>query len=312
MHSIGEASAAGDGGRRVVGIGTTLLLHATLGWAAWSGLDAAAPTAPVPLEVRFIAAARAPEPATAPPAPVVPPGPVVPPVQMPAPQPRAEPPPEPVVEPSPLPVVEAPSRSVEPPPRVVAEARAQAVVRKPHPKPVRKVEKPRAAAEPPRVVEPPPAKIASPVPPPAPPPIAVLQPDAAPSQPVSPATRAAPSPSPVSAPPSPTPVPALAAAAPAVPTQAPRFDAAYLRNPPPAYPRAARRLGEEGRVVLRVRVERDGSPSKLEVQASSGSTRLDEAAFDAVRHWRFVAARRGDDNVAAWVLVPIEFRLDNG
>jgi protein TonB len=97
-----------------------------------------------------------------------------------------------------------------------------------------------------------------------------------------------------------------------MPMQAPRFDAAYLRNPPPAYPRASRRLGEEGRVVLRVRVERDGSPSRLEVQASSGSSRLDEAAFDAVRHWHFVAARRGDDNVAAWVLVPIEFRLDNG
>ncbi|MCD6681373.1 MAG: energy transducer TonB [Burkholderiaceae bacterium] len=311
MHSIGEASAAGDGGRRVVGIGTTLLLHATLGWAAWSGLDAPTPTVPVPLEVRFIEAVQPAEQAIAAATPAAPPAP--------AQQVRAEPPSEPVVEPPPAPLAEAPSAVVEAPPQVVAEAHAQPVVRKPHRKPVRKVEKPRPAAKaprivepPPRIVEPPPVKIASPEPPPQPPPIAAAQADAVPSRPVSPATRAAASPSAVFAAPPPLPVPALAAAAPAVPTQAPRFDAAYLRNPPPAYPRAARRLGEEGRVVLRVRVERDGSPSKLEVQASSGSTRLDEAAFDAVRHWRFVAARRGEDKIAAWVLVPIEFRLDNG
>jgi len=303
MHSIGEASAPGDGGRRAVGIGTTLLLHATLGWAAWSGLDAAAPTVPVPLEVRFIEAAQAPvqpmtaAPLAAPPTPAPAPAPqarVEPPTE-----PVAEPPAKPVVEPSLPPLVELPPPLVEPPPPVVREPRSQPV-RKPHPKPVRKAEKPRRAAEPP------PPKLASPVSPSTPPTTAVVNLGAAPPQPVS--APAAASPSPISAPPTPT----LAAAAPAAPVQAPRFDAAYLRNPPPAYPRASRRLGEEGRVVLRVRVERDGSPSRLEVQASSGSTRLDDAAFDAVRHWRFVAARRGDDNVAAWVLVPIEFHLDNG
>ncbi|HEY0876984.1 MAG TPA: energy transducer TonB [Zeimonas sp.] len=108
-------------------------------------------------------------------------------------------------------------------------------------------------------------------------------------------------------PPDVAPAPSIASAA---PVSAPRFDAAYLRNPAPEYPRASRRLGEQGRVVLRVRVEPDGSPSQLEVQRSSGSPRLDDAALDAVRRWSFVAARRGDEKVAAWVLVPMEFRLN--
>lgn len=109
----------------------------------------------------------------------------------------------------------------------------------------------------------------------------------------------------------PDPAPALASAAPQAPVIAPRFDAAYLRNPAPAYPRASRRLGEQGRVILRVCVEPDGRPSALEVHQSSGSARLDEAALKAVRQWSFVAARRGNENVTAWVLVPMDFRLKN-
>src|SRR5690606_8953248 len=125
-------------------------------------------------------------------------------------------------------------------------------------------------------------------------------------------TRPDPMPAAPSSQPAPAAQVAAAPAAPAAaPVEAPRYDAAYLRNPPPAYPRASRRLGEQGRVVLRVRVEANGRPSRLEVQASSGSPRLDDAALDAVRRWSFVAARRGSESVAAWVLVPLEFRLND-
>lgn len=91
----------------------------------------------------------------------------------------------------------------------------------------------------------------------------------------------------------------------------PRFDADYLTNPAPAYPPLSRRMGEEGKVVLRVHVEPNGSPSQVEVKTTSGSPRLDQAALDAVRRWRFVPAKRGDEPVAAWVLVPIVFNLKN-
>ncbi|SFN88778.1 outer membrane transport energization protein TonB [Formivibrio citricus] len=91
----------------------------------------------------------------------------------------------------------------------------------------------------------------------------------------------------------------------------PRFDTAYLRNPAPAYPPLSRRMGEEGKVLLRVFVESNGLPSQVQIKTSSGSQRLDQAAQDAVRRWTFTPARRGDTALAAWVIVPIVFNLRN-
>ena len=105
--------------------------------------------------------------------------------------------------------------------------------------------------------------------------------------------------------------PSRESAAPAAPAEVsqPRFDAGYLKNPAPAYPPMSRRLGEEGRVVLRVLVEADGRPSEVAIKTGSGYPRLDHAAEDAVRRWRFVPARQGDEAVRAAVLVPIVFNL---
>ena len=111
-------------------------------------------------------------------------------------------------------------------------------------------------------------------------------------------------------------VPAAVAIAPSAPPVPPppvtaaRFDADYLKNPAPAYPAMSRRLGEEGRVLLLVRVTPQGLPDGVEVRESSGFARLDEAALAAVRQWRFVPARRGSEAIAASVLVPIIFRRD--
>jgi protein TonB len=89
----------------------------------------------------------------------------------------------------------------------------------------------------------------------------------------------------------------------------PDYRAAYLNNPPPAYPRSARRNGEQGTVTLRVYVNADGVPAAIELDRSSGSSALDAAALESVKSWRFVPARRGTDPVAAWVIVPVVFRL---
>jgi protein TonB len=104
--------------------------------------------------------------------------------------------------------------------------------------------------------------------------------------------------------------PAAAGNAP-VPVAAARFDVAYLHNPRPAYPPLSRRLGEEGRVLLRVRVGADGHPLAVDVDRSSSFERLDEAARRAVGNWRFVPARRGDEPVEGSVRVPVVFRLDD-
>ncbi|GHU10310.1 hypothetical protein FACS1894185_1440 [Betaproteobacteria bacterium] len=90
-----------------------------------------------------------------------------------------------------------------------------------------------------------------------------------------------------------------------------RFDVDYLRNPKPVYPPMSRRLREEGKVMLRVHVSPDGNPQDIEIKKSSGSARLDEAAKAAVHRWRFVPARRGNAAVAAWVVVPIAFKLES-
>lgn len=112
-----------------------------------------------------------------------------------------------------------------------------------------------------------------------------------------------------SAPPSP-PAPAAAAAPAPVAVVPPRFDAAYLSNPLPPYPSAAKRMGEEGRVLLRVQVGADGKPTDVTVIKSCGFPRLDESARDTVlRSWRFVPARQGDQPVAGAVKVPIDFTL---
>ncbi len=105
--------------------------------------------------------------------------------------------------------------------------------------------------------------------------------------------------------------PPPAPAPPALPTTPPSYNAAYLDNPPPVYPPLARRNGEQGRVLLRVHVTAGGATETVELRTSSGSPRLDNAALETVKRWRFVPARQGDQPVAAWVLVPINFTLEN-
>lgn len=100
------------------------------------------------------------------------------------------------------------------------------------------------------------------------------------------------------------------AAPPAEPVSQARFDADYLKNPAPAYPPLSRRMGEEGKVVLRVSVNAQGSADSVEIRTSSGSQRLDESAQKTVRNWKFIPAKRGDSAVQSWVLVPIIFKLE--
>jgi periplasmic protein TonB len=112
----------------------------------------------------------------------------------------------------------------------------------------------------------------------------------------------------------PAPVAAPAAAPPAPPAPAkvelPSSNADYLNNPPPAYPPVSKRLGETGKVIVRVYISADGYAQKGEVRSSSGFERLDSAALAATLKWRYVPGKRGDAAEAMWVNVPITFQLD--
>jgi protein TonB len=85
--------------------------------------------------------------------------------------------------------------------------------------------------------------------------------------------------------------------------------ALYLRNPKPGYPAASKRQGEQGTVVLRVFVTAAGDAKQVSLKTSSGFSRLDRAALETVKSWKFVPAKRDDNAVDAWVLVPIKFSL---
>jgi TonB family protein len=86
--------------------------------------------------------------------------------------------------------------------------------------------------------------------------------------------------------------------------------ATYNSLKPPKYPQAAIDAKAEGQVVLRVLVTATGEAEQVEIEQSSGAAELDQSAIDAVRKWKFNAARKGKAPAPAWVLVPIMFSLD--
>ena len=121
----------------------------------------------------------------------------------------------------------------------------------------------------------------------------------------------------------PAPSPASAAAAPpatgsqpqsttqlAAAVALPSSDADYLNNPPPAYPRMSRRMGEQGTVLVRVFISTGGRAEKAELRTSSGYPRLDEAALETVKRWRYLPGKRAGVPEAMWFNVPIQFVLD--
>jgi periplasmic protein TonB len=90
----------------------------------------------------------------------------------------------------------------------------------------------------------------------------------------------------------------------------PKFGVAYLNNPAPEYPKLSKRAGEEGRVLLKVLVSAEGRPESVEISKGSGFERLDTAALNAVKQWRFEPARKGGKALSAYVIVPLAFKLD--
>jgi len=84
----------------------------------------------------------------------------------------------------------------------------------------------------------------------------------------------------------------------------------YKLNPPPRYPRAARRRGQQGTVVLSVHVDAQGRVGNLWLFESSGFRLLDNAALKAVKDWVFEPGMRGGNKVAMWVNVPVRFELE--
>lgn len=102
--------------------------------------------------------------------------------------------------------------------------------------------------------------------------------------------------------------------APAAPSAAPAsfIAAAPLPgnvNPAPIYPPAAIAHGEEGSVLLSIHVLPDGRTDSVSITQSSGYRALDQAAQDAVLHWRFTPAMLNGRKVAQVIPYRIKFDL---
>jgi protein TonB len=81
-----------------------------------------------------------------------------------------------------------------------------------------------------------------------------------------------------------------------------------LREVPADYTESARQRGITGDVLLEIVVRRDGSVGEVKILQGLGLG-LNERAVQAVRQWRFSAARRQGNPVDVIVEVAVEFRL---
>ena len=98
------------------------------------------------------------------------------------------------------------------------------------------------------------------------------------------------------------PPPVTASTAPRVIT-----DVAYVEAPQPRYPPESRRSGEEGLVVLRVLINESGAVARVDIEHSSGHSRLDDAACQAVKRARFRPYVENGVPRMALATIPIEF-----
>lgn len=165
----------------------------------------------------------------------------------------------------------------------------------PKPTPVKQVEK--KTAVPVRVPTPMPVAIADATP-------APTAPTGVREAPMAPSPQEVSSPAAVSSNAAPSPAPALPLLV------LPSSDADYLQNPKPPYPALSKRLGEQGKVIVRVLIGVDGTAQKTEIKQSSGFDRLDQAALATVLRWRYVPGKRAGVPEAMWFNVPISFVLE--
>ena len=163
--------------------------------------------------------------------------------------------------------------------------------------------KPPPVSQPPDQVKQPLVRRAESLPPP-PMPAAIAEATSEPNAPTGVAQQ------PVALPAISAPVAATAVAASPPTVDLPSNDADYLHNPKPAYPALSKRLGEQGKVVVRVLIDTDGTAKNAEIRQSSGFERLDLAALATVQRWRYVPGKRGGVPEAMWFNVPINFVME--
>ena len=122
----------------------------------------------------------------------------------------------------------------------------------------------------------------------------------------------------VKVPPAPVPTvattPTIVPPAPPEPTEMAGGDLGtqMIAGKPPRYPVESRRKREQGTVLLALTLGLDGAVESLSIAQSSGFARLDNAARDAVRGWRWKPVMRDGQPVRVKGVVEIPFVLRSG
>ena len=87
-------------------------------------------------------------------------------------------------------------------------------------------------------------------------------------------------------------------------------------NPPellefqrPVYPKNLRERDIEGKVILKILIDKEGKVQEIQIFESSGYKMFDQIAIKSVRQWRFKPARKGNQQRESWVLIPINFQI---
>lgn len=87
-------------------------------------------------------------------------------------------------------------------------------------------------------------------------------------------------------------------------------------NPPellefqsPVYPKNLRERDIEGKVIVKLLIDKEGKVQEIQIFESSGYKMFDQIAIKAVRQWRFKPARKGNQQRVSWVLIPINFQI---
>jgi len=83
----------------------------------------------------------------------------------------------------------------------------------------------------------------------------------------------------------------------------------FINQVKPVYPEIARKAGIEGRVVLRVLIDKDGKPQKAQILKNPGTDIFDEAAIASVMQSSYSPAIQNGRPVKCWLTVPIKFTL---
>jgi len=102
--------------------------------------------------------------------------------------------------------------------------------------------------------------------------------------------------------------PAAAPAAPAIRTGAVIQASAHCAKPD--YPSASRRMEEEGTVTLKFLVGVDGKVMQADIEKSSGFTRLDEAARNALSKCQFRPGTVDGKPEQSWATIAYKWRLE--